>query len=110
MKILLSLLILTVVPAAPNAVADAPEVFECTFGESWDQNYDEWPDGWSRRRGKGYPEYVSVKIVTAEDALAEGKCLQVDLDGGAAIAYSPPIRVTPLAQLHPSRSDRHKRH
>jgi hypothetical protein len=96
MKILLSLLILTVVRAAPNAVAAAPEVFDCTFGESWDQNYDEWPDGWSRRRGKGYPEYVSVKIVPAEDALAEGKCLQVDLDGGAAIAYSPPIRVTPL--------------
>lgn len=96
MKILLTLLILAVVPPAPNAAAEAPEVFHCQFGESWDQNYDDWPDGWSRRRGKGYPEYISVKIVPADDALSAGKCLQVDLDGGAAIAYSPPIRVTPL--------------
>ena len=73
-----------------------PEVFHCTFDESWDQNYDDWPDGWSRRRGKGYPEYISVKIVPAEDALSAGRCLQIDLDGGAAVAYTPPIRITPL--------------
>ncbi len=96
MKILLSLLILAVVPTAPNAAQDAPGVFRCTFDESWDQNYDEWPDGWSRRHGKGYPEYVSVKIAPAEDAPAAGRCLQIDLDGGAAVAYSPPIPVTPL--------------
>ena len=96
MKILLSLLILAMAPPAPNAAADGPEVFRCEFGEEWDQNYDDWPDGWSRRRGKGYPEYVSVKIVDSEEALAAGRCLQVDLDGGAAVAYSPPIRVTPL--------------
>lgn len=96
MKILLAFLILSVVPSAPNAAVDAPEVFQCDFGGSWDQNYDDWPDGWSRRRGKGYPEYISVKIVSAEDALSTGKCLQVDLDGGAAVAYSPPVRVTPL--------------
>jgi hypothetical protein len=96
MKILHILLILATVPTAPNAAGDAPEVFRCTFDESWDQNFDNWPDGWSRRRGKGYPEYISVKIVLAEDALSAGRCLQIDLDGGAAVAYTPPIRITPL--------------
>ncbi len=96
MKVLLTLLILALVPAAPNAAGDGAEVFRCTFDESWDQNYDDWPDGWSRRRGKGYPEYVSVKIAVAEDAPSAARCLQIDLDGGGAIAYSPPIHVTPL--------------
>ncbi len=96
MKILPILLILTLVPAAPNVAEDSSQVFRCTFDESWDQNYDAWPDGWSRRHGKGYPEYISIKIAAAEDALSAGRCLQINLDGGAAIAYSPPIRVTPL--------------
>ena len=95
-KILLNLLILALAPTAPNGVPDAPVLFHCSFDESWDQNYDEWPDGWSRRRGKGYPEYISVKIVQTEGALTAGRCLQIDLDGGGAVAYTPPIRITPL--------------
>lgn len=95
-KILLNLLILALAPAAPNGDPDAPVLFHCSFDESWDQNYDEWPDGWSRRRGKGYPEYISVKIIQTEGALSAGRCLQINLDGGAAVAYTPPIRITPL--------------
>ncbi len=100
MKILHTVLILAIIPTAPNAAEDVAkdvsEVFRCTFDESWDQNYDDWPDGWSRRRGKGFPEYISVKIVPAEDGLPGGRCLQVELDGGAAVAYTPAIRITPL--------------
>ncbi|MHB8901284.1 MAG: hypothetical protein ACYC6Y_21250, partial [Thermoguttaceae bacterium] len=96
MEILQTLLILTTIAAAPNGSESPPEVFHCTFDQSWDQNYDGWPDGWSRRRGKGYPEYISVKIVPAGDGLSDGRCLQVDLDGGAAVTYTPPLRVTPL--------------
>ncbi len=96
MRILHTLVILAMIPAAPNAAEDASEVFRCNFDQSWDQNYDDWPDGWSRRRGKGYPEYVSVKMVSAEDAPSAERCLQIELDGGAAVAYTPAIRVTPL--------------
>lgn len=91
----LTLLILAVDPAAPMAEGDRQEVFHCAFDQPWDTNYDGWPDGWSRRRGKGYPEYLSIKI--AGDGQAEGsRCLEVRLDGGAAAVYSPAISASPL--------------
>ncbi len=91
----LTLLILAVDPAAPMAEGDRQEVFRCAFDQPWDTNYDGWPDGWSRRRGKGYPEYLSIKI--AGDGQAEGsRWLEVRLDGGAAAVYSPAISASPL--------------
>jgi len=74
---------------------DTTEVFRCDFGKDWDKNYDGWPDDWTRRRGRGYPHYVSMHI-DADSPPPGGSCLRVELDGGAAAAYSPIIEVSPL--------------
>lgn len=81
--------------AAPARWPDAIEVFHCDFAASWDENYDGWPDGWMRRRGRGYPHYVHIQL---DDEPADGgpTCLRVDLDGGGAGALSPPIKVSHL--------------
>ena len=76
----------------------AIEVFHCNFDQSCDANFDAWPDGWTRRRGQGYPSYVKIKIqpilAPAENAPPGARqCLQVDLDGGGAAVFSPPIEV-----------------
>ena len=73
---------------------DAVPVFQCTFGDDWDVNYDGWPDRWVRKTGSGLPHYVNIAI--HEDVTAIGhKCLQIDLDGASAEVESPPIRVMP---------------
>ncbi len=97
MQVLLSLLIVAVSADAPieGRYPEATEIYRCAFGESSDKNYDGWPDGWSRRRGKGYPQYVKVRIVD-EASPAGPRCLRFDLDGAGAVAYSPPIPVGPL--------------
>ncbi len=74
---------------------DTTELFRCSFDGSWDSNFDSWPDRWTRRRGRGFPHYVSISI--AADATAvDGNCLRVNLDGGGAVAYSPAVEVSPL--------------
>jgi hypothetical protein len=73
---------------------DAVPIFQCTFGDDWDVNYDGWPDRWVRKTGPGLPHYVNVAIKDDETAVGK-KCLQIDLDGAAAEVESPPIRVMP---------------
>lgn len=69
-------------------------IFEVDFGRSSDLNYDGWPDNWTRRRGMGFPQYVGIHV--ADDPAASGsQCLRIDLDGGGATAYSPPIEISP---------------
>ena len=77
--------------------ADALEVFACDFGETWDQNFDGWPNDWIRKRGRGYPHYVDMRIDDVGPP-GGGRSLRVRLDGGAAAASSPPIAVDPLFQ------------
>jgi len=74
---------------------EGTEVFHATFDESCDTNYDDWPDHWTRRYGPNYPHYVEVKI-SKEPAPVGDRCLRVQLDGGGAVAYSPPIEVSHL--------------
>lgn len=97
MNVLLPLLLLTVLPETPLEVRypEATKAFHCTFDESWDKNFDGFPDGWSRRRGPGYPHYVSIAI-SNEQSVVGDRCLRIDLDGGAATAFSPPTMVGPL--------------
>lgn len=72
--------------------AEAVKVFDCSFGEKWDENFDRWPDRWVRKQGDQYPHYVNIQI--QDDAEAPGgKCLSIALDGAAAAVSSPPIRV-----------------
>ncbi|MDY0170602.1 MAG: hypothetical protein RBS80_28940, partial [Thermoguttaceae bacterium] len=74
---------------------EGTEVFHCDFDASWDANYDGWPDQWTRRQGPGYPHYVQIHI-SEEPSPTGNQCLRMDMDGGAATAYSPPIQVGPL--------------
>jgi len=78
---------------AESRFAGAKTVFECDFGGEWDGNFDGWPDNWTRRRGPGFPHYVKIEI-SQEPSPTGNQCLRIDLDGGGAVAYSPPIDVT----------------
>ena len=95
--VLLSLWIVAVSADLPIEARypQAAEIFSCTFGRTWDENFDGWPDRWTRRQGRGFPHYVQIKI-SGEPSPVGDRCLRIDLDGGAAVAYSPPIRVGPL--------------
>ncbi len=90
-----SLLILAAlaVPVSEDRHIDAIEIFSCDFGDSWDRNYDSWPDRWTRRRGSEWPHYVSIYLGTISKQ-SKDPCLTVDLNGGSAEASSPPIPVS----------------
>lgn len=96
MNLVLTLLIVATQSDAPIAARypEAIPIFHCNFDASWDANFDGWPDNWTRRRGVGYPHYVAIAI-SQEPSPAEGRCLRIDLDGGAAAAFSPPVEVDP---------------
>src|SRR5262245_40159873 len=68
---------------------DASEVFHCAFDQTWDVNYDAWPDRWIRKTGTGYPNYVDIQIRDADDPeAAGGRYLEFNLDGSAAAVAS----------------------
>ena len=97
MGLLLPLLLLAAGASTPTEGRSPPaaEVFHCTFDHSWDANYDDWPAGWTRRSGPAFPQYVHVKL--HQEPPPDGRnCLRVELDGGAAAAFSPPIKISPL--------------
>jgi len=92
---ILSIILAAEVPA-PTDVGYAEAVFSMDFTSQADLNFDGWPDNWTRRRGRGYPEYLEIHItptLSGEDG-REGHCLRIDLDGGAASVYSPPIEIS----------------
>ena len=96
MHTLLMLLIVATSPAAPIEARypQAVEVFSCGFEEAADLNYDDWPDRWTRQRGVEFPHYVGMRISTEPSPQGQ-RCLRIDLDGGAAALYSPPIAIQP---------------
>jgi hypothetical protein len=73
---------------------DAVTVFNCSFGEDWDVNYDGWPDRWVRKTGPQHPHFVIIAIQN-DAAAPNSKCVRMELDGAAAAISSPPIRVMP---------------
>jgi hypothetical protein len=73
----------------------AVEVFRCEFNGAADPKQVGWPDHWTRERGAGYPRYLEVRIDDAAPAATNGRSLRMNLDGGAAAAYSPAISVQP---------------
>ncbi|MEX0791869.1 MAG: hypothetical protein WD045_01945 [Pirellulaceae bacterium] len=97
MQSLLMLLLLSVVPLPGEVPLDARhpeavELFACEFGVDVDQNYDQWPDEWTRRGGPRFPRYIDIGIVDDEAAVGDHS-LRMQLNGGAATVYSPPIAV-----------------
>ena len=89
---LLSLLIVAASPAAPIAerYPEAVEVFSARFDELTDRDYDGWPDHWTRRHGPGFPHYNKM-LLCSEATPAGGRTLRIELDGGGAVASSPPL-------------------
>ena len=97
MGLLLPLLLLAAGASAPSEGRSPPaaEVFHCTFDPTWDANYDGWPAGWTRRSGPAFPQYVHVML--HQEPPPDGRnCLRVELDGGAAAAFSPTLKISPL--------------
>ncbi len=75
--------------------ARGTNVFYSNFDSACDTNFDAWPDDWTRRPGPGHPSYVKIQILPILTP-AGGQCLKVDLDGGGAAVFTPPILVSPM--------------
>jgi hypothetical protein len=73
---------------------DAVTLYQCGFETAADEDYDRWPDGWTRRRGDGFPHYLPIEI-SPEAQVEGGHSLRFDLDGAAATAYSPTVPIDP---------------
>ncbi len=71
-------------------------VFQCMFAPQDEEIYG-WPAGWTRRHGPGFPRYVRIRE-NDDCPPPGGRCLQIELNGGAAAAYSPPISANPDVQ------------
>ncbi len=107
--LLLSWLIVTAAPAASTgerfsgATADGTrsvpatiyEVFRTDFGATADCDYDGWPDHWTRRSGPGFPLFNKIALCE-QSPPGGGRSLRIELDGGGAVAYSPPLPLSPL--------------
>ncbi|MBC8352100.1 MAG: hypothetical protein H8E66_08920 [Planctomycetes bacterium] len=103
---LLPLLILSADASAHTAssLTHAQEVRHWDFEGGDDKNYDRWPDDWTRRRGKGYPLYLDVAIAEDKQSRLDRQqvetdspdALRMELDGGAALLYSPLVEISPL--------------
>ena len=85
----------TLEPSEEARQSEAVEVYSCDFGTSTDVNHDRWPDHWKRQRSPRYPAYIDIGIADA-DTPNDKRCLQVEMNGGAAMIQSPPIPISPL--------------
>jgi hypothetical protein len=94
--VFMPLALLVAGPDSPtdNTLAAGDKVFYSNFDSTCDTNFDAWPDGWTRRRGPGYPSYVKIQIQPIATP-AGAQCLKVELDGGGAAVFSPPIKASP---------------
>lgn len=93
---LFGLLILAAAAGAPTPQrsTEAIEIYSSNFEHDSDRtkdsdvNYDGWPDGWTRRVGRGFPRYVPMAI-RPDTSTPGNHCLQIELNGGAAEAFGP---------------------
>ncbi|MGQ9575939.1 MAG: COG1470 family protein [Thermoguttaceae bacterium] len=92
-----ALLIVAIRADAPSGgrYPGATEVFHCDFSESWDRDFNGWPDRWTRQQGPGFPHYVKISVCSAPGLAGHG-ALRMEMDGGAAAAYAPPVPASPL--------------
>lgn len=77
---------------------DVLTVFDCSFGKDWDNNFDRWPDHWTRESGIEFPQFIEAEIESVPNGKnadeAECESLTVDLNGGAFAAYSPTVEAS----------------
>jgi len=116
------LIILSAIAAGPSdqGAVTAGDLLNCDFEERTDRDYDGWPDGWTRAHSRELPEFLRVGIVVETGAKEEPKnqeprtkegqtrdkrpetsgsrslnhCLEIELNGGAAVISSPPQAVS----------------
>ena len=83
------------IDSRPN---DILTIFDCDFDDGWDNNFDLWPDHWTRVTGVRFPQFIKAEIkkLPAGDGPGGKGCsaLTVELDGGAFAAYSQPIEAS----------------
>jgi hypothetical protein len=92
-----ALILLLLSAGAPANPADtrfpeAVEIFHSLFDVNSDKDFDGWPDGWTRQKGPEYPSYTKIRIQPEASPGGEN-CLRIDLDGGGAAVFTPPIPV-----------------
>jgi hypothetical protein len=89
-------------PSVPaERPTEAAELFHCDFGATWDTNFDNWPDRWSREHSVDYPHYLPIKIVdeappaqaAPQGSAPVNRSLRIDLNGAAGAAHTPAINV-----------------
>ena len=84
-------------PKAPGVTGSV--AFECDFGATVDRDCDGWPDGWTRRHGPGFHDFLKIgigpdSIPQDKSGAARGSALLVELNGGSAEVGSPRIPIT----------------
>jgi hypothetical protein len=84
-------------PVVAEALAPgATTIYRYGFEPEPNEEPDEWPPGWTRRRGTGFPGYLPITVQS--ESRSEGDfALRLQLDGGAAAVYSPPLPCSILA-------------
>ena len=96
MIVWLSLFILSAQSTAPMDHRYAETIFATDFEQSSDVNYDGWPDDWT---GGGARDFHTTFVFRSRrilpDDSAQSRCLRIELDGGGATVYSPPIEISP---------------
>lgn len=89
------LLILPALGQAPTSGGwEAVEVYRCDFEEAADIDFDNWPDGWTRHKGAGFPPFAKIGIVAADDSHSGRRMLRLELDGGAVGISTPAVPVS----------------
>ena len=77
---------------ADDPCTAALEVRQFSFEFEDDQDYDNQPDDWTRRRGKNFPHYVQCAI-DRKVGFHGRQSLRFDLNGAQAAYYAPLIPV-----------------
>jgi hypothetical protein len=75
-------------PHYPGAAA----VYQCAFDASREYDIAGPPPGWTQRHGPGYPRYVRARV-SEKHPPSGGGSVRVELDGGAAATFGPPVAV-----------------
>ncbi len=104
--LLLILSLLAAPPTAdgPSSASATQALYHCDFADSADSDVDGWPDGWTRKRSRDFPEFVEIEITPLpEFAKRPGVMgLQVGLSGGASSVSTAAIPITAKHSLEAS--------
>lgn len=76
----------------PGRYPEAIEVYRCGFGPETDPNHDGWPSDWVRLKDAKHPSYLPIGLSGEPGPDGDGALL-VELDGGAATVYGPPVEI-----------------